>query len=89
MDEERITLVDEQTGEQTELLKIDEFDFEDRSYSVFVTLNENEDEEMVLIMEKIIEGDEISYRSLDESEEDAVYDHYDTLFEDYDDDEEA
>ena len=89
MDEERITLVDEQTGEQTELLKIDEFDFEDKSYSVFVTLNENEDEEMVLIMEKIMEGDEISYRSLDESEEDAVYDYYDTLFEDYEDDEEA
>ena len=79
MDEDIITLVNEETGEEVKLRIIDNFDMEDRSFGVFLTLEENEDEAEVVILEMIEDGDDIMLESLDESEEDAVYDFYDSL----------
>ena len=79
MDEDIITLVNEETGEEVQLRIIDNFDMEDRSFGVFLTLVENEDEAEVVILEMIDEGEDIMLESLDESEEDAVYDFYDSL----------
>ena len=79
MDEDIITLVDEETNEEVQLRYIDNFDMEDKSYGVFLTLNESEDEAELIILEMIEEGDEVLLQSLDEAEEDKVYDFYDNL----------
>ena len=79
MDEDIITMVNEETGEEIKLRIIDNFDMEDRSFGVFLTLAEDEDDAEVVILEMIEDGDDIMLESLDESEEDAVYDFYDSL----------
>lgn len=79
MEDDIITMVNEETGEEIQLRIIDNFDMEDRSFGVFLTLVENEDDAELLILEMITEGDDILLESLDESEEDAVYDYYDSL----------
>ncbi len=84
MDEDIITLLDEETNEEVKLRIIDNFDMEDRSFGVFITLEENEDEIELVILEMIEEGDEIMFQSLDESEEDKVYDYYDSLLDEED-----
>ncbi|MBR5387164.1 MAG: DUF1292 domain-containing protein [Clostridiales bacterium] len=79
MDEDIITMVNEETGEEIELRIIDNFDMEDRTFGVFLTLTEDEDEAEIVILEIIEEGEDTLLQSLDESEEDAVYDYYDSL----------
>ena len=79
MDEDIITLLDEETNEEVQLRIIDNFDMEDRSFGVFITLEENEDEIELVILEMIEDGEEVMFQSLDESEEDKVYDFYDSL----------
>lgn len=79
MDEDIITLVDEETNEEIELRYIDNFDKDDKSYGVFLTLTESEEEAEIIILEMIEEGEEVLLQSLDESEEDEVYDFYDNL----------
>ena len=79
MDEDIITLLDEETNEEVQLRIIDNFDMDDRSFGVFITLEENDDEVELVILEMIDEGEEVMFQSLDESEEDKVYDFYDSL----------
>ncbi|MBR1796865.1 MAG: DUF1292 domain-containing protein [Clostridiales bacterium] len=79
MDEDIITLLDEDSGEEISLRIIDEFDMEDRSFGVFLTLTENEEDAEVIILEMIEEGEEMLLQSLDEAEEDSIYDYYDSL----------
>ena len=79
MDEDIITMVNEETGEEIELRIIDNFDMEDRTFGVFLTISENEDEAEIVILEIIEDGEDTLLQSLDESEEDAVYDYYDSL----------
>jgi intein/homing endonuclease len=79
MDEDIITLLDEETNEEVQLRIIDNFDMDDRSFGVFITLEENDDEVELVILEMIEEGEEVMFQSLDESEEDKVYDFYDSL----------
>ena len=79
MDEDIITMVNEETGEEIELRIIDNFDMEDRTFGVFLTITENEDEAEIVILEIIEDGEDTLLQSLDESEEDAVYDYYDSL----------
>ena len=52
---------------------------EDRTFGVFLTITENEDEAEIVILEIIEDGEDTLLQSLDESEEDAVYDYYDSL----------
>ena len=57
-----------------------------KKYAVLLTMDE-EDPEMV-IFEEIEDADgEITIASLDEADEDAVYDYYDSLCDEYFDDE--
>ena len=79
MDEDIITLLDEETNEEVQLRIIDNFDMDDRSFGVFITLEENDDEVELVILEMSEEGEEVMFQSLDESEEDKVYDFYDSL----------
>ncbi|MBO7424569.1 MAG: DUF1292 domain-containing protein [Clostridia bacterium] len=81
-----VTLKDEETGEEFEFAYIDNFDFNNKKYAVLLTMDE-EDPEMV-IFEEIEDADgEITIASLDEADEDAVYDYYDSLCDEYFDDE--
>ncbi len=81
-----VTLKDEETGEEFQFAYIDNFDFNDKKYAVLLTMDE-EDPEMV-IFEEIEDADgEITIASLDEADEDAVYDYYDSLCDEYFDDE--
>ncbi len=84
MDEDIITLLDEETNEEVKLRIIDNFDMEDRSFGVFITLEENEEEIELVILEMIEDGEEIMFQSLDEGEEDKVYDFYDSLLDEED-----
>ncbi len=79
MDDDIITLLDEETNEEVKLQIIDNFDMEDRSFGVFLTLAENEDEAEIIILEMIEEGDDLMLQSLDENEEDKIFDYYDSL----------
>ena len=88
------SFVDEETGEEMEFALVDGFDYKDKSYSVLVTVTDNEEEAEMVIMEEIEgENGEILLASIDENIEDEIYDYYDQLcdeyFEDEDESEEA
>ena len=92
MDEDTITLIDEESGEEVKLRLIDRFDKDERFFSVLLTLAENDDDAQLVILEELEEGEDILLQSLDESEEDEIYDYYDALCEaelDEEDDSEA
>ena len=80
-----VTLKDEETGEEFEVAYVDNFDFNSKSYCVLLTLED--DPEMVIFEELEDENGEITIASLDEEDEDPVYDYYDSLCEDYLDEE--
>lgn len=82
-----VTLVDEETGESFEFAIVDEFDFNDKKYCVLITLDQ--EPEMVICEECENEAGEIEVLSLSEDEEDAIYDYYDSLFDDEDDEDDA
>ena len=81
-----ITLKDEETGEEFEFAYIDNFEFNDKRYCVLLTMDD-EDPEMVIFEEIEDENGEITISSLDEKDEDPVYDYYDSLCDEYLDDE--
>ncbi len=78
LNEDIITLSNED-GEEVQLRIIDQFDKEDRAFGVFLTLTENEDDAELVILEMKEEGEDLFLESLDESEEDDIYDFYDSL----------
>lgn len=80
-----ITLIDEETGESFEFAYVDSFDFNDKDYCVLLTMND--EPEMVIAEEIEDEKGEISIATLDEEEEKAVYDYYDSLCDEYMEDE--
>ena len=81
MDEDIITLIDEESGEEVKLRLIDRFDKDERFFSVLLTLAENDDDAQLVILEELEEGEDLLIQSLDESEEDEIYDYYDALCE--------
>mgnify|MGYP003333506060 CR=1 FL=1 len=83
--EELITLKDEETGEEFQFAYVDAFDFNNEKYCVLLTMDE--EPEMIIFKEVEGENGEINIESLDESEEDAVYDYYDSLCDEYFEDE--
>ena len=74
MNDNIVKLIDEETGEVMELALVDGFDYEDRSFCVLITTDTPEEE-----IED--ENGEYMLQSLDEAEEDAIYDYYDELCE--------
>ncbi|NLX69071.1 MAG: DUF1292 domain-containing protein [Clostridiaceae bacterium] len=88
MEEESIiTLVDEETGESFEFAYVDSFEFNDKSYCVLLTMDE--EPEMVIAQEVEDENGDITISTLEEEEEDAVFDFYDKLCEESMSDEES
>ena len=81
MDEDIVTLIDEETNEEVKLRLIDRFDKDDRSFSVLLTLEENDDDVQLVILEEIEDDEDILLQSLDEDQEDEIYDYYDALCE--------
>ncbi len=80
-DENIITMVDEETGEEVQLQLIDGFEKDDRNFAVFLTLAENDDDVELVILEEIDEGEDVLLQSLEEGEEDEIFDYYDALCE--------
>lgn len=80
-DENIITMVDEETGEEIELQLIDGFEKDDRNFAVFLTMAENDEDAELVILEEIDEGEEVLLQSLEEGEEDEIFDYYDALCE--------
>jgi len=81
-DDNIITLTDAETGEELKLMLVDGFDIKDRNFSVFLTIEENEDDAEMLILEVIEADGETMLSSISEEEEDMVYGYYDQLVDD-------
>ncbi|MBO7451803.1 MAG: DUF1292 domain-containing protein [Clostridiales bacterium] len=81
-----VKLKDEETGEEFEFAYIDNFEYNDKHYCVLLTVDE-EEPEMIIFEENEDENGEITISSLEEEDEDAVYDYYDSLCDEYLDDE--
>ncbi|HHX37183.1 MAG TPA: DUF1292 domain-containing protein [Clostridiaceae bacterium] len=83
----KITMVDEDTGEEYEFIQVDEFEFEDNLYCLLLPL---EDEELGAVFVRVAETEDGSETlvSLEEDEFDRVFEEYDRLCEEFDYDEE-
>ncbi len=80
-----IKLVDEETGEEFEMAVIDGFEYKEKQYCVLLTMD---DEDEMVIAERIDNPDgSISLQTIDESDEDEIYDYYEELCDEYIDDE--
>jgi hypothetical protein len=82
-EQETITMVDAETGEEYQFAVVDGFEFKDQAYCVLVTVDEEDPE---LVITKVIELDngEEGLMSLEEAESDEVYAEYDRLCEEAD-----
>lgn len=81
-DIEIITLTDEETGEELELALVDAFEYKGRAFSVLITVDTPDDETELYILEEVEdENGEILFASIEESEEDEIFEFYDQLCE--------
>ncbi|MBN1892708.1 MAG: DUF1292 domain-containing protein [Clostridiales bacterium] len=82
-EQETITMVDAETGEEYQFAVVDGFEFKDQAYCVLVTVDEEDPE---LVITKVVELDngEEGLMSLEEAESDEVYAEYDRLCEEAD-----
>lgn len=79
MDDEKdiITLIDDETGKEISLEHVDAFEYKGNVYDVLLTITENEDDtELVFMKEVLDENGELYLESLDDEEDDEVYDAY-------------
>ncbi len=87
-----VVMEDTETGEEYTFELVDQFEFEDNVYCVLLTAIDDEDNENFgeWVITRIVEeeGGEISLMSLDEDENDRVYDEYDRLLDAYAENEE-
>ena len=79
-DEAIITMVDAETGEEYQLALVDDFEFNNKSYCVLVTMDDEEPELVITRVVELEDGEE-GLMSLDEEEADAIYAEYDRLCE--------
>ena len=67
-----ITLVDEETGEEISLEHVDAFEHQGSVYNVFLTVEENEDDaELVFMKEVLDENGETMMESLEEEDDES------------------
>jgi len=85
-----ITMVDAETGEEYQFSVVDDFEFKDQAYCVLVTIDEEEPELVITKVVQLEDGEE-GLMSLDEEEADEIYAEYDRLCEeaDFDDEDDA
>ncbi|MCQ2532451.1 MAG: DUF1292 domain-containing protein [Saccharofermentans sp.] len=83
MDDENImTLVDEETGTEIKLELVDSFEHNGKTYDVFLTIEEKEEDSELVFMEEVTQDDgEVIMMSLEDDEEDEVYNTYLDLIE--------
>jgi len=77
-DEAIITMVDADSGEEYQFALVDDFEYKDESYCVLVTLDEEDPEMVITKVVKTDDGEEC-LMSLEEDEEDEIYEEYDRL----------
>ena len=82
-----ITLIDEETNEEFQMAVIDAFDYKDKKYAVLITIDDEEEADMVIAEEIENEDGSLSIETLDDAVADEIYDYYDELCEEYVDDE--
>jgi len=82
-----IVMEDTETGEEYSFEMVDQFEFDNNVYCVLLTVTEDEDDENYgeWVITRIVEEEdgEVCLMSLDEDENDRVYDEYDRLLEEY------
>jgi len=87
MDEENlVTLIDEETGEEQDFLLDDKFKLNGKVYVSLICIpddvtdiDELPEEVEIVIMEAVEDGDETVLKTLEEDEENIVYDYYDKI----------
>lgn len=84
-----ITMTDTETGEEFTFAVADDFAFEDEHYCVLVTVDETEDPEMLIT--KVVEMDDGSegLMSLTDEDYDRVYQEYERICEEEEDEEDV
>lgn len=90
-DSQVIVMVDSETGEEYAFEVVDHFDFEDETYTVLVTVQENDDDLAEWVIAKVVsEADgTLGLESLGEPEGDRVYEEYERILaEEFEDDDE-
>jgi hypothetical protein len=87
--ESTITMTDTETGEEYTFSLADDFVFEDEHYCVLVTVDEDEDPEMIITKVVKLEDGSEGLMSLDDSEYDRVYAEYERICEEDTDEDEA
>ncbi|HHT44707.1 MAG TPA: DUF1292 domain-containing protein [Fastidiosipila sp.] len=87
-DSQIIVMVDSDTGEEYAFEVVDHFDFEDETYTVLITVQENEDDEAEWIIAKVVSEDDgtLGLESLGDPDGDRVYEEYERILaEEFDD----
>lgn len=85
--ETSVIMVDEETGEEYEFLIVDEFDFEEQTYCVLLTMDE-EPEPLIVKVQEGEDGMEY-YVGLEEEEFEKVSAEYDRLLDEIEDEEDS
>lgn len=84
-----ITMTDTETGEEYTFSLADDFVFEDEHYCVLVTLDEENDPEMIITRVVTMEDGSEGLMSLDDVEYDRVYAEYERICEEDTDEDEV
>lgn len=86
-----VVLTDTETGEDYSFIMADTFSYEDEEYCVLVDPQEGDEDEMSLFFMKFVVGDdgEEVLVGLEDDEDDRVYEAYQALLEEVDDEEES
>jgi hypothetical protein len=84
-----ITMTDTETGEEYTFTLADDFVFEDEHYCVLVTLDEENDPEMIITRVVTMEDGSEGLMSLDDAEYDRVYAEYERICEEDTDEDEG
>ena len=79
-------MVDEETGEEYEFIQVDEFDFEDNIYCLLLPAEDEEIGAVFVRVEETEDGSE-TLISLEEDEFDRVFEEYERLCEEFEDEE--
>lgn len=83
-----VVMEDTETGEEYFFEMVDQFEFEDKVYCVLVTTTDDDEEDDYgeWVITQIVEdpeSGEVSLMSLDDDENDRVYEEYDRLLDEY------
>ncbi len=79
-----IQIVDEETGETYDFFIGDEFEHDGQLYYALVPVAEDEDEELVYVIGRVVEEDGDAFiETLSDEENEEIYEAYDKILEEY------